>query len=382
MDLALLKPLYDHPGPFASVYIDTRRTDLQAPHEIELRWRDLRRQLATEGADASTLAALDSAVGSDRGQPAPQGQALFAAGGELLHLEELQFLPMPDRASFGRLPHVLPMLAQRVDHPPYLLVLADRVGADLEVRMPFGPPYTEQVDGETSPIRKVAPGDWSQDRYQRRVENTWDRNARKVALEVERLGNLYRAGLIVVSGDVRARSLLLEHLGRAWRDRTVELPTGGRAEGADRERADLRAMAAAGAEEESMRARLRERFEHGLVHGGAVHGFLATIEALRRADVDTLILSNAPQVLDAWVWWDPNSALIALHPEDLEAVRAAETHRDRAADVLPRTLAHTSGQLMLVSDGEPGPDGGIGALLRHQATAADVAAGAPEAVNR
>lgn len=368
MDARSLKGLYEHPGPFASVYLDTQRTDAQAAEAIELRWRQLRRQLARDGADEPTLRALDGAVGSDRGLPAPKGQAIFASHGEILLLEELRIPPAADQVCFARLPHVLPLLAQWEDFPPYLLVAADRAGADLEVRLPAGPGRSAQVEGETDELHKVASGGWSASRNQRRVDNQWERNAGEVAREIEELGTRYRLDMVVLTGDVRAKALIREQLGPVWRDKVVELATGGRAEGADQEAAEAAAQAAVAEAEAAVRAELRRRFERSEAHGQAVHGLNQTIEALQRAQVDTLIMADSAGDGDTGLWWSSEPPMIATNPQELAAGGASEVYQDPAADVLIRAVADTAAQLMVVSGGEPAPAGGIGAILRSRST--------------
>ncbi|MGH3319088.1 MAG: hypothetical protein ACRDN9_02720 [Streptosporangiaceae bacterium] len=48
MNLSFLAPLYDRPGPYASVYLDTSRTVEDASHQMELRWRAVRGGLAEQ----------------------------------------------------------------------------------------------------------------------------------------------------------------------------------------------------------------------------------------------------------------------------------------------------------------------------------------------
>jgi len=132
MEPSHLKALYDNPGPFASVYLVTERADPEAGHPIKQRWRELRGRLAADGADEPTLEAIDAAVGSDRGQPSPYGQAIFAAGAAVLLQEQLRAPTMLDRTAFGPLPDILPLLAQTLDFSSYQLVLADRTGADVQ----------------------------------------------------------------------------------------------------------------------------------------------------------------------------------------------------------------------------------------------------------
>src|SRR5919112_1540935 len=54
MELSYLRPLFDRPGPWASVHLDATRAEENAEHQIELRWRALRTDLARQGGDDVT----------------------------------------------------------------------------------------------------------------------------------------------------------------------------------------------------------------------------------------------------------------------------------------------------------------------------------------
>lgn len=365
MDVAFLKSLFDRPGPYASVYLSTGRASATAGHMIDLRWRELRGQLEARGADAETLGAIEAVVGSDRGLPSPRGQAIFAAGGEVLLVEELHSPNVADRACFAGVPDVMPLLAQYPDVPAHLLVLVDRAGADIEVHTPIGVRAREQVEGSTYPLTKVGTGDWNQPRYQRRAENTWDANARGVAARVEQIAASHHVAMIAASGDVRARTMLLEHLAPIWRPRGVALEGAGRAEGDDREHTRRIAQAAAAQFEESERLQVADRFERALADsGGALEGIAPVVEALRSGMVDTLLLRYGAPETEAPLWWGPEPGQVALHPEELTEVRAAQARRDRAADVMVQELVRMGGHLFVLANGEPGPAHGVGALLR------------------
>lgn len=233
MEPGHLKALYDNPGPFASVYLVTERADPEAGHAVDSRWRELRGRLEADGADEPTLEAIDAAVGSDCGRPAPHGQAIFAAGGAVLVQEKLRAPTAADRATFGPLPDVLP------------------------------------------------------------------------------------------------------------------------------------AQAAAAREEESLRAEVLDRYAGGLATGGAVEGLIPTVVALRRGDVDTLLIRHGSQLLDAWLWWGPEPGQLAAHPEELIDLRASRTRRDKAGNVLVRAAVQNGSRILVLAGGEAGPQNGVGAVLRR-----------------
>ena len=365
MDVGFLKTLYDRPGPCACVYLNTDRADASADHMIELRWRALRARLEEEGIDFRTLGALDAAVGTDRGLPSPHGQAIFAADGQVLLQEELRASTTPDRATLAEVPDVMPLLAQYPDIPAHVLVVVDRTGADIEVLTSGGVCSRGRVRGADHPVTKVGSGDWNQPRYQRRAENTWDANARSAAKTVERVAASHHAAMIAVAGDVRARTLLLEHLDPVWRPRAVALDSAADGDRAARERVRDEAAVIAAEFEEVARAQLRERFARGLADGGAVEGLEPTVEAMRTGAVDTLLLRYGDEEAEAPTWWGPEPGQLAVRSTELADVRAQQTRRDRAADVLVRALVRMRGRLLVVAKGEPGPAAGVGAVLRY-----------------
>ncbi|HEY3870688.1 MAG TPA: hypothetical protein VGM10_20165 [Actinocrinis sp.] len=369
MDTGFLKPLYSAQGHVVSVYIDTERTTPQAGREIAARWKRTGKRLHADGADEATLAAIETAVGSDRGRPAPWGQAIFGADGRVLLTEELRHAPSEQDSEVSTLPHTLPLLAQRSGRSAWILAFAARTGADFEVWGPSGRIDTQRFDGEAQAAHKAGtaePGEW---RRQRDAEEVWEANARQAAEHLTGLAHRHGADLIVVAGDVHGRSLLVKHLGAAWQDRAVMLPErtqGSRAAGADRDRQREAAESVAAELENEARAGEVERYRQALAGGGAVEGLAEVVEAVRRGEVDTLLLRHQAAALDVPLWWGAEPGQLAADPGELSAVRPAEVRRDPAGEVLVRAVAQFDGRVLVTSGGEPGPSGdGVGALLRH-----------------
>jgi len=77
---------------------------------------------------------------------------------------------------------------------------------------------TEVVDGETEHIHRGHPGGWSQRRFQQRAENTWDENADDIAEAAHALADRVGARVVAVAGPPRARSMVVESLGRLVRN--------------------------------------------------------------------------------------------------------------------------------------------------------------------
>ena len=131
MRLDFLQPLLTVPGPFATAYVDVSRNDESAAHEIELRWRGLREQLAEQGTPAPTLDAMAPVVLAPTGASGAHGRVVVAAGGQVVFERVLPHPPQPDLGVYELLPHLLPMVRQHAWLVPYVLVVADRQGADV-----------------------------------------------------------------------------------------------------------------------------------------------------------------------------------------------------------------------------------------------------------
>src|SRR3712207_6427109 len=113
MDLSFLRPLFDRPGPWVSVYLDASRDSENAGHEVDLRWRALRATLEEQHADAATVDAVERAIQDHETQPGRYGLAVFATAGQAVLVEPMSAPPAADEAAYGPLPHAMPLVAHR-----------------------------------------------------------------------------------------------------------------------------------------------------------------------------------------------------------------------------------------------------------------------------
>lgn len=399
MRLSFLAPVYQSQGPYASVLLDTTRATEKAPHEIELRWRDLRGQLARAGADEGTLAALEQAVGDDKGLPGQRGQALLAAEGGLRLRRDLPAPPSRDSASYQPVPDPLPLLVTMQHVVPYVVAVVDRTGADIYAYGPHGlTAETESIEGAQDPgMQKIQGGDDANKHYQRRAENIWSENAEKVAEEVGTLVHELHADLLVVAGDPHAREKLESHLDPHSREVLTLVEEGARAEGASseklqREVRELVKEAAHRRREEAFGAFERERGR-----GEAVaEGLTGAVRAFQRAQVHTLFLpeeasflpqydlkpppgstgdaatseaphgaSPVPQGGDVELWVGRDPARIASSEPELTTLGAEDPQSAPALPALVRAAYGTEAEVVfLPADVAESLTDGVGCLLR------------------
>jgi Bacterial archaeo-eukaryotic release factor family 2 len=373
MRLDFLRPLYEDGATevvadYASVYLDTPLAGETTTDERTLRWRTARRALAGDGADEKTLQALAEVV-ADPGHAAP-GLAAFARAGSVVLSSALAAAPPREITRYSRLPHVMPLLAQMPPRIPHLLVTADKSGGEIVSAWGEGQQAEATVAGEGWPVHKARVGGWSQARYQRAAEEAWSENAKELAAAVTATAARVHAELIVVAGDVRARQLLVEHLGQPLRDQVITV---------DREvPADSEVLAEVARDEfarladDATRAGL-DSLRSRLPRGQAAEGLADTVTALSNGLVSELFLSDEAFADDGAggadaLWIGPDPAALAVSVTALRERGVAEPVAERADAALVRALTMTGAELRLVPPDADAPREGIGALLRYAAS--------------
>jgi hypothetical protein len=366
-----LSALFGDPGPYATAYLDASRAEELGPQKVELRWRALRESLAEQGADDATLDAMEAAVGGHAGVAGAHGQALVGSGGELRYDVALPDPPRRETARWSPLPHLMPLVAQLGGRVPHVVALVDRSGADVTVHGPGGTEEERTVEGGGYPIRKVGVGGWSHLRYQHRAEDLWEANARQVAEVIESAVRRTAVRVVVLAGDVRARETLRKVLTEPAAELVVELQTGGRAEGTDEEKlaAEVDAVVArvAAGADQAVVDRFTEASGRAAADVGdvlAVTGVRETIQALRKAQVETLLVLDDPAA-DAEVWIGPEPVHLGLTPEELDEMGVSDPQRDRLDAALVRAAAGTDAAVVTLAAGQLDLRDGVGATLRY-----------------
>jgi Bacterial archaeo-eukaryotic release factor family 2 len=357
VDLGFLRPLFDDIGDYVSVYLDTDRSHENALTAIELRWNAARQRLAEAGASPASLDAAAAVAGAPGGA---RGYAVFARAGAVTFTGVLDAPPRREIARLAPLPHLMPLLAQRRPPIPHIRVSATRVGGEIVAIGGTGWSWRDWVAGQDWPVHKASVGGWSEPRFERSVEETWDENAKTLATEVDAVAGRIGARHVIVSGDVRARSLLLGHLSTPLRESATVLD--------EEVSADSQAMTAAAdrALSEWAGRHSRERFDDWqarLAHGLAVQGLQETMAAFRNGQVSDLFLADDP-TSTASAWIGPAGSDLAASQQELLDLDVAAPAADRADAALVRAIAHTDAELHflpadLVEAGNPEACGGI-----------------------
>ena len=364
MHAATLAKLYTVDGPFVTIYLATPSDTEDAAEQLEVRWKNVTRELADAGVDAATIESLTAARGShDRGNT----RVLVAAHGTVQLAISLPHPPAREEIVTAALPRLVPLLDAMALQVPHVVVLADRTGADvLAYTSGPDPVETESVTTDRFPSRKVHAGGWASLRFEHDVEETWELSAREVATLVDRVTRDIDARVIIASGDERALHLLGQHLPTHLVDRFVAVGGGGRArDGSEGVIADevLRVLSDTVAADT---VELLEDFsEQRGRHDRAADGVDATVEALRKGQVETLILTDARDASRA-AFFGPDPTHLALSARALLDLGVEQPWQAPLEEVVVRAALGTGANVRFVGGGtEQAPTDGVGALLRY-----------------
>ncbi|SEM95413.1 Vms1/Ankzf1 family peptidyl-tRNA hydrolase [Nonomuraea pusilla] len=321
MLLDFIRPLYERRGPYASVYLGA-----MTEPERETHWHSVRDQL--ERADPATIDALER----EATRPAP-GRALFATHGDVVLAETLAEAPY-ELAVWSPLPHVTPMLLRRGENVPHLRVIVDHAGAEVTV-YGGGSPRRTTVEASAWPLQKTAQGGWSQKRYERAVDEAWEKNAVAVAEEVDEQASRIGAELVLVAGEPKSRSYLLRHLGQKAAERVTTVEHGSRSEHGQFEEDVERAL---DQWLDRRRGELLDRYGEGF----GPTGVQEVARALREGRVHALLM---PGELPRRVWIGEGGTQLAADAEELRSWGVEHPVEERADSALARAAAVTDAEL-------------------------------------
>jgi hypothetical protein len=367
MDVSFLQPVFDAAGPYATVCADVTHNTENADTELDLRVRAATERLTEQGAPEAVVEAVRSRLleandGGDAGRQ--KGRALVVASdGSVVLDQALVDAPTREMAEWSPSPDLLPLLRQLPGRVPHIVVLTDRTGADISyLGMPGQVEEEETVRGETFQIRKFSGGGWAHHRYQHNAENKWVHNAEEVGQRIASMARRLSPRFVLVAGDVRARQILTDRASDLWSELVVSMDEGGRAAGADREPVDVRTAELIAEHEAREVAEAVEQIEAAGAHGLAVTGTEAVVEALRKGQVERLVLADDPGEDTLLVGSSPLELGVNQHDMDALGIHGEIVPAERA--LLAAAVA-SSADVVLVP-GSAMPDGApVAAVLRY-----------------
>jgi hypothetical protein len=366
MDLTRLRPVYEHDGPYLTVHAEVGRATQDAAAQLDARWTTIRHELEHRGVPAGLVSDIGDRLHENPHAPGEVRRTIVAAGDEVL-LDDVQIghSHWPEVLDQGDLPDLTGWLGMEERAIPFLVVVADRTGADIDVHRALSKPTAEHetVTGETFYITKVPQGDWAQKQFQQTAEDSWQHNAREVADAVRTLARRHRPRAVFVAGEVRARAEVTKALEESDPEplgQIIQLESGGRGAGASSEamRHEIRAKLAelertADAEVAAELDRVR-----GQGAGGAA-GIEQVLDALAQHQVERLVID--PAALSEKVVHPKDHVGLLLPPTAAEAdelpadrvLVAAASLSGAEISLLPSSMSHGGGAAALLRWAEP-----------------------------
>ncbi|WP_330231687.1 Vms1/Ankzf1 family peptidyl-tRNA hydrolase [Nocardia sp. NBC_00508] len=358
--MADLRRIIEKHGPFASVCFDSSHDTEDAARQLQLHWHSIDAELESSGARPRMRRLLAQEI--ERHPPARGrcGRLLIADETEVLADERLPSPPDVETVRVSPLPYLLPLIEVESEQIPHVVAVVDRVGSELYSLDEHGAEFDETLRGADHPVHKVRRGGWSHRTIQQRVEKTTRRNLREFAREVGRLADSVHADIVVLAGEVQARSDLRAEIGAQGRN-VIEAESGTLAPNSDPTALDAEVRELLHRAAADRRRQLLDRFaaELGRPAGLAVTGLAGTSSALRAANVERMLL-NRRALGDRLV-------LAGTTPGPLisPATSGWAGEMRRADEALPVAALATDAAITVVDDATPLRDG-VGALLRHR----------------
>ncbi|MBC7441306.1 MAG: hypothetical protein H7311_02065 [Ramlibacter sp.] len=375
-----LAELFRRAGSVSTVYVDVTQDTSNPRRTSTLRQRTLREALAAAGAPEIDASTVNDLIEEPPGVGGQTSRLMVVREGVVELDELLSGVPLGELlVSYGPVPSLVPLFIQRPRDLTYVVAEVGRDGGEIRLyRLSRSEPLAQvEVEGDTEFITKVGSEDdfLANGRYQHHTEEIWKRNGAQISAAIDEVVRDNRAELLMLTGDVRARQLLVDQLSPASREVLHVVATNTRPGGATREELDEdlhRHIASILAQDEYAAL---QRLETGRDDGLSEIDFAAVVRALQQGQVDVLLVApNRMQVpgliaLDREPWVAATSA---------DALGAAELGSVPAVDALIRAAVLTDARVVVVSPGELPVETSAAALLRWSTLPAAAGAGPGE----
>lgn len=310
MELSVLKPVHQHEGPFATVYLEGRSPGEDAPSQLRLRWKALREQLEAEGARSEVVEALESTLmNAESGEEQTNGRVVVATPEGVVFDEPWDAaLGAGDAAHWTVLPELGAHVRESTGAVRMVVVVADQNGAQVrtEVVAEQHEPRTvgqSEVEGSSMEGPHKPRGQaLSHSRIQNRADEALQRNAKDIAEHVQTTASKVRPDVVVLAGEVQARTAVKDELPSEIHDTVVETDRGAGEDQNSEEALTDELLRVAG---EVNQNRMRERtgkFHESTAHGTGVQGGESVAKAAEMGAVATLLFEpGVPAAREAFL---------------------------------------------------------------------------------
>lgn len=297
-------------------------------------------------------------------QPSVNGLALFSSSGRGLFEAVPLVAPLEEHWLYlNDVPQLYPLARVQSQYPRYAAMVADTAFVRILVFATGELVQTREVKGVKTRGRSI--GGWSQNRYQRRVDNLHAALVREAVEALDRVVQAEQISRVIVAGDEVVAALIRDELPKSLRDKVVEdirLPTMAAVHDVLTATAEVMARHDGETDREKVEAAVAGYRGGGL----GVVGLQPTLGALEKGQVDELLISASlahikPALADAGGAVAPEVAI------ERGGARIADEASAKVADELVRRATQTGARIAFIEDGALlAPHDGVAALLRFR----------------
>ncbi|ROP65174.1 hypothetical protein EDF24_1016 [Curtobacterium sp. PhB130] len=352
-------------GTWAWAYVDASANVEDPRRQAALKLRAVEEALRAQGSDLDAVDVIAGELEDTPGIPAPVARYVLVHDGELV-LSEVLPGPMHAAESIGAgaVPDLVPLVAHRPIDLPFLVVQIGKDGGGYrayKLGHPGNSDDEQRIQGETFDQHKVKGGfgDWKQPRWQGRTEEIWRQNTAEVATAIDKAVERLSPALIVVSGDLQARPMLIERLSSDARRLVSEVPGGGFDETVVGDHVRVALARVIAGHRHDLEDSLRTHVGRG--DNQAVTGLGPVVEALQQAQGSTIAL-DAVAIGDRTLLALGTAPWVATAPE--QAAGAPVIGPVPAVCALVRAAVLTDAELVLVNAASLPGGAAAAALLR------------------
>jgi protein required for attachment to host cells/ribosomal protein L30E len=293
--IRLLAALDETEAPVVSCYLDL--SDRAYRSELSRRRRELRKLLAAEDLNhfEESMQSVESYLG-DGLEAATKGVAVFARSGSKPLFLPLEFsVPVPTRISVDTLPSIYQLVALKDTYHRYIVLLSSEEKAQI-VEVNLGT-VTRQVWVERPDLRPRVGREWSKNHYQNhRRERTQQFVREKIKL-LERLVSDHGYSHLILAGPPQITARVRKALPKSLADKLVDVVSASSRDRVEDVVAETLSSFVGQEEQESLA--LADELLRAVRTGGlAVTGSEEVLTALRKAQVDVLVVSAAYEEAD------------------------------------------------------------------------------------
>lgn len=310
MDLTALQSIYNHDGPFATVYLEGRPSGEDARQELRLRWKALRERLQREDAPEAPLTAIDSALeASLSGEEQADGRILVAnSDGVMLHAPWDAAIGSGDNAVWQELPEVGPYLREQSRAVRVLLVVASQVSARVrqEVIAPQHQPrelaeedvaatdieHPRGQGGEQRHmVHKPRGQAESQGRIQRRADEATKAYGKEINDELQTITAEFQPHVVLLAGETKGREAARAELTDELARLVTETDRGGEGAGDSESALTDELLRTAAQVRQNQEEQRRQSWSAAMAHELAAEGAGDVAHAAEQGAVETLLFA-------------------------------------------------------------------------------------------